>query len=233
MWSKLNVIEIETVKALNREGLPARRMPGLDPIASHWSDRCLKCDSPSRECAEIVAHSDYRTFCDPGEPDCMRCGMFLGFTAHAIRHFHGKCKPCKFADADPDCRCGDPARCDAYPRAAADRAHIVARWQVGYGDAEGLDPEGLDAPANIALLCHECHRRDPEPPTRREHLDWMCAERDRQARARRAFFEYTEGRPLDYASPILHSLVAEMLPDTHLRRAQAVEDIIEAARSFG
>ena len=46
--------------------------------------------------------------CDEGEPACMRCGMFLGLTSHLIRHLHGKCRPCKFTDDDPDCPCGAP-----------------------------------------------------------------------------------------------------------------------------
>ena len=168
MWLKLNVIEewhrlddpeIEAVEALDRKGLPERKVPSIEAIASYWALRCLKCDVPARDCEFVLdGHAVYLTFCDDGEPACMRCGMFMGFTSHAIRHFHGKCRPCKFTDDDPECPCGAPAECQEYPRAKADKAHIVARWQADFGDAEDIAPEDIDKPANIALLCHECRQ---------------------------------------------------------------------------
>jgi hypothetical protein len=51
--------------------------------------------------------------------------------------------------------------------------------------------------------------RTPEPATRREHLDWMCAERDRQAKAGAALHEFIRSNGAR-DSPILHSLVSAM-----------------------
>jgi len=134
-----------------------------------------------------------------------------------------------FTDDDPDCPCGAPAECQEYPRAKADRAHILARWQADYGDAEDIAPEDIDKPANIALLCHECHRKDPEPATRREHLDWMCAERDRQAKASATFREFLRSNPQrDW--PVLHALLSAMLPDSHTRRYEFADEFLAYAR---
>lgn len=175
-----------------------------------------------------IEHAIYLTFCDEGEPACMRCGMFLGFTSHSIRHFHGKCRPCSWTEDDPECPCGAPADCQEYPRAKADKAHIVARWQADVGDAEDIAAEEIDKPANIALLCHECHSKDPGTATRREHLDWMCAERGRLARARAAWHEFMRSSG-DRDSLILQSLVFAMQPDGQVRRAEVADEYIASA----
>jgi hypothetical protein len=218
---------------MNLKPLSERRMPSISALAEYWANRCLKCDSSWNEC-ESVRHKDYLShdlycvFCDSGEPECMRCGSFLGYTSHAIRHTHGKCGKCRWEDPDPDCTCGNPERCGAYPRARADRAHIVARWQAAYGDAE-MDPRGIDALDNMALLCHECHRVNPEPPDRRSYLDWLMAERKRQYDAKAGFAEWIKANPsVDPNSPILHALIMAMLPDTHPRRAQLATEIVNS-----
>jgi hypothetical protein len=224
--------EIERVEARGRKGFPRRKAPSIEAIASYWADRCLKCDVPARGCGFVLdGHAIYLTFCDEDEPACVRCGMFLGLTSHLIRHLHGSCRPCKFTDDDPDCPCGAPAECQEYPRVKADKAHIVARWQADFGDAVDIAPEDIDKPANIALLCHECHRKDPEPATRREHLDWMCAERDRQAKASAALREFLRSNG-DQDCPILHSLVFASLPDGHSRRAEAADEFIAYHRQM-
>jgi hypothetical protein len=209
-------------------------MPSIASLAEYWADRCLKCDSSAKECearknGDFSSHFIYMVFCDPGELECMRCGRFLGYTSHAIRHAHGKCRPCKFQDADPECACGNPEGCDAYHRAKADRAHIVARWQADFGDTE-LNPSVIDALDNIALLCHECHRVNPEPPDRQSYLDWLMAERKRQDDAKAAFAAWGKANPdADRTSPVVHALIMAVLPDTHPDRVQIATQIVQAA----
>jgi hypothetical protein len=148
-------------------------MPSVVKITEYWVGRCLKCDSTWRECQSSFEHSRYHMFCDSGEPNCARCQRFLGHTQHAIRHFHGQCRSCDLnTTEDLDCDCGkSPADCREYPRVRADRAHMVPHWVRGDNDVE-----------NIILLCHHCHRINPEPDNpvtgRRLYLDWLCSERD-------------------------------------------------------
>lgn len=148
-------------------------MPSVVKIAEYWAGRCLKCDSTWRECQSSFEHSRYHMFCDSGEPNCARCQRFLGYTQHAIRHFHGQCGPCGMnTTEDLDCDCGKTSTaCREYPVVRADRAHIVPHAVCGENRVE-----------NIILLCHHCHRINPEPDDpvtgRRQYLSWLCSERD-------------------------------------------------------
>ena len=146
-------------------------MPSIDQITQFWAGRCLKCDSTWRECSGGIDHSRCHVFCDSGEPNCARCDKFLGYTPHAIRHFHGKCAQCALEPDAPECDCGDPTRCSEYPRFYGDRAHLVP-----------FSVCNENKPGNIIPLCHNCHRINPEPSDpvtgRRKYLDWLCQERD-------------------------------------------------------
>jgi hypothetical protein len=110
-----------------------------------------------------MSHFPYAMFCDSGEPDCARCGRFLGYTSGAIKAFH--------SGADPECNCGPASRCSAYLRFYGEKAHIIP-WSV----CRTSEVE------NIIPLCHHCHKLNPEPVSqdtgRREYLDWLCDERD-------------------------------------------------------
>jgi hypothetical protein len=164
-------------------------MPSIQALANYWANRCLKCDSTWRECQVRKLHDAgsidyeiyrqhiacYSTFCDSGEPECLYCGQFLGYTMDAVRAFHG---PGTFngIETTPECQCGSLATCREYPRARPDRAHMIP-WSV-------CQENKIE---NIVLLCHECHRINPEPSNpgtgRREYLDWLCAKRDVNAAA--------------------------------------------------
>lgn len=204
---------------------PERKMPSLDALASYWAGRCLKCDSRYRDCvAGFEGHSDYLTFCDTGEPECVRCRAFLGYTPAVIRAAH--------KGESPECDCGNARECRALPPARAVRAHMVPRWRIQCGDASGFEVADVDAPVNITILCHNCHQIDPESATRQEHLAWMIAERERQAAARVALLSYP--RLDDYDSPVLLALVTATLPDTASgpQRHECAKRIIDAVREW-
>jgi hypothetical protein len=178
-------------------------MPSIQAIADYWANRCLKCDSAWQECGVRKLHDtgniDYETyrqhmaryssFCDPGEPDCLYCEQFLGYTTGAIRAFHGR-GMFNSEETSPECGCGSFAICREYPRARLDRAHMVP-WSVCHENR-------VD---NIVLLCHECHRINPEPSSprtgRREYLDWVCTKRDVKAAAFEALRKLQEPTVID------------------------------------
>ena len=61
----------------------------------------------------------------------------------------------------------------------------------------------------------------------------MCAERDRQARARAALHEFMFIRSNgDRDSPVLHSLVSAMGPDGQSRRAEVADEFIAWVRQM-
>jgi len=138
--------------------LPPRQMPSVSALARYWCFRCLTCDSSNEDCSarsNAADHYRYFAFCDPGEPECMRCQKFTGYTEEVARRFGER-------------------------RHRLVRAHIQPRWRLAIGGAEGIEPAMVDAPENILLLCEHCHKRDPEPRTRQEYLDWICDYRDRK-----------------------------------------------------
>lgn len=207
-------------------------MPSIDRIAEYWANRCLKCDSTWRECADFMNHQRYAMFCDLGEPECARCKRFLGYTGHAIRHFHGNCKSCDWATDEPECACGDAAKCKEYPRVRCDRAHMVP-WAV----CRANDVE------NIIPLCHHCHRINPHPSDietgRREYLDWLCSERDMLIHQMRALAEdITKNKTAILAAwdkdgtvhPAINALIRYMHPEPIVGEDELARELIEIGR---
>jgi hypothetical protein len=81
------------------------------------------------------------------------------------------------------------------PETDLERAHMVPVWRYGMGDvADGLQ----ESVENYVLLCHWCHKEDPEPLTRQEHLDWLAAYRQQQHEAQEALDKYRKDKPEEY-----------------------------------
>jgi len=186
--------------------LPNRKMPSIEVIAEYWAMRCLMCDSTYEGCkgrdpesgVGRFDHAPYWMFCDSGEPECARCEAFLGYVASVVKR-----------ESLPSSQ-----------KVRADRAHIVARWQVAYGDATELPTFNVDTVDNIVLLCHRCHKEDPETNNRRAQLDWMIAYRDERQRAKKAVDDLLDAGAT-YDSPAVEFLVKAGMPNWSERNKNA------------
>lgn len=188
-----------------------RAMPRVERIAKFWANRCLLHDTPriwatagpGGHCPNSNCRvyrdklwvggcpctlEDGRftcTFCDPGEPDCMSCDRFLGYTRNA-----------SFWVGPSEFR--------------GERCHIIPR-SLG----------GLDKVWNLVLLCHECHKLNPEQTSRRYYLDWLIArkrqrEQSIQLVTERVKIRYPAGLPssldeLAQLAPVLGAMVDEYM----------------------
>lgn len=176
-----------------------RRPPRILHIAEYWEWRCVKCGERQCECG-----NQFICFIDAGEPECARCKMFRGYSPgkEVWRAWE------EFPDSD------------------LERAHLVPVWRYGMGDvADGLQ----ESVENYVLLCHWCHKEDPEPLTRQEHLDWMAAYRQQQHDALEALHEYIRSRPVERLynedlDPIELALQIQAMPNYPAKSDRAREN---------
>ena len=165
--------------------------PSYVKVYDYWACYCLVCDTHTDTCSDRLGHSIYISYIDQGEPECLRCGVFLGYTPEVIRN-------------EPDC---------ADEAASCQRAHIIAKRRGGGNNVE-----------NVAPLCDYCHAVDPEPETRKEWLEWACAERRRQAVCRKQLIE-----TLATAGPTKETLTALAMQVVPFGKANTAHLIAERA----
>lgn len=98
------------------------------------------------------------------------------------------------------------------------------------GDVAG-DQDTQEAVENYVLLCHWCHKEDPEPKTRQEHLDWLSAYRIQQKESLDKLYEYGKTISIEEydTDPIVFALMKQVMPN-YPRKNDLLRERLMAAR---